>query len=232
MRRRSSTPSSTSCELDAPTSAVFDFGGLQAYPSRTKDPDVADFSTGSVGLGATAPLFAAAARRYIESHFGSDGQPARFIALVGDAGSTRATSGRRSPIPRCRARQRDVGRRRQRQSLDRVIPEMKVHKLMRVFADSGWHVVERSTGSGCAPPSSGPAERRCATSTTCRTRSTSRCSVLRAGNCVTGSAPAPMTRSVLRSMDVHDDDLAGLIHNLGGHDHKTLIAALDAPAMP
>ena len=36
-----------------------DRGGLQAYPSRTKDPDVFDFSTGSVGLGAVAPLFAA-----------------------------------------------------------------------------------------------------------------------------------------------------------------------------
>src|ERR1700687_2274189 len=41
-----------------------EFGGLQAYPSRTKDPDVRDFSTGSVGLGAVAPLFAAATRRY------------------------------------------------------------------------------------------------------------------------------------------------------------------------
>ncbi len=38
-------------------------GGLQAYPSRTKDPDVADFSTGSVGLGAVAPLFSALTRR-------------------------------------------------------------------------------------------------------------------------------------------------------------------------
>ena len=35
------------------------FGGLQSYPSRTKDPDPVDFSTGSVGLGAVAPLFAA-----------------------------------------------------------------------------------------------------------------------------------------------------------------------------
>src|SRR3954469_17789757 len=26
-------------------------GGLQSYPSRTKDPDEVDFSTGSVGLG-------------------------------------------------------------------------------------------------------------------------------------------------------------------------------------
>jgi len=34
------------------------FGGLQSYPSRTKDPDVVDFSTGSVGLGAAAPAFA------------------------------------------------------------------------------------------------------------------------------------------------------------------------------
>ncbi len=31
-------------------------GGLQSYPSRTKDPDTVDFSTGSVGLGAVAPL--------------------------------------------------------------------------------------------------------------------------------------------------------------------------------
>src|SRR5437763_9542095 len=38
------------------------FGGLQAYPSRTKDPDPVDFSTGSVGLGVVAPLFAAATR--------------------------------------------------------------------------------------------------------------------------------------------------------------------------
>src|SRR5438046_10489024 len=40
------------------------FGGLQAYPSRSKDPDPVDFSTGSVGLGAAAPLFAALAHRY------------------------------------------------------------------------------------------------------------------------------------------------------------------------
>jgi pyruvate dehydrogenase E1 component len=37
------------------------YGGLQSYPSRTKDPDGVDFSTGSVGLGAVAPAFAALA---------------------------------------------------------------------------------------------------------------------------------------------------------------------------
>ena len=33
-----------------------------------------------------------------------------------------------------------------RQSLDRVIPGMKIHKLMKFFADSGWHVVEAKYG--------------------------------------------------------------------------------------
>src|SRR5205814_1671868 len=60
------------------------FGGLQSYPSRTKDPDLVDFSTGSVGLGAAAPLFAAATRRYVDAHFGA--RPgSRFVALIGAA---------------------------------------------------------------------------------------------------------------------------------------------------
>ena len=43
------------------------FGGLQSYPSRTKDPDRVDFSTGSVGLGCVAPLFASLADRYLRT---------------------------------------------------------------------------------------------------------------------------------------------------------------------
>ena len=65
-------------------SRLREFGGLQAYPSRTKDPDRVDFSTGSVGLGATAPLFAATSRRYVDSHFGARPH-SRFISLIGDA---------------------------------------------------------------------------------------------------------------------------------------------------
>src|ERR1700733_6210439 len=36
-----------------------EFGGLQSYPSRLKDPVPADFQTGSVGIGATAPVWGA-----------------------------------------------------------------------------------------------------------------------------------------------------------------------------
>src|SRR5947209_4683285 len=38
------------------------FGGLQSYPSRVKDPDPVDYSTGSVGIGAPAPIWGAVAR--------------------------------------------------------------------------------------------------------------------------------------------------------------------------
>ena len=60
------------------------FGGLQSYPSRTKDPDPVDFSTGSVGIGATAPIWSALAQRYVSTHFDTPGS-GRHIALVGDA---------------------------------------------------------------------------------------------------------------------------------------------------
>ena len=46
------------------------FGGLQSYPSRVKDPDPVDYSTGSVGIGATAPIWGAVARRYVDATFG------------------------------------------------------------------------------------------------------------------------------------------------------------------
>ena len=65
-----------------------EFGGLQSYPSRTKDPDPVDFSTGSVGLGAVAPLFASLADRYLNHHFAEQvakWPDRRFVALVGDA---------------------------------------------------------------------------------------------------------------------------------------------------
>src|ERR1700730_14085203 len=65
-----------------------EFGGLQSYPSRIKDPDPVDFSTGSVGIGAVVPIWSAIAHRYITDHFGGEQGSAasgRHISLVGDA---------------------------------------------------------------------------------------------------------------------------------------------------
>jgi pyruvate dehydrogenase E1 component len=137
-------------ELDAShLTTLRSFGGLQAYPSRTKDPDVSDFSTGSVGLGVTAPLFAAAARRYIDAHFERpDDATARFISLAGDAEldegniweaiSDAALHGLGNVMWVV-----DTNR----QSLDRVVPEQKIKKLIDFFRGADWHVVEAKYGS-------------------------------------------------------------------------------------
>lgn len=63
------------------------FGGAQSYPSRTKDADDVDFSTGSVGLGVAVTLFAALVRDYIHlKGLATPGAtPGRVIGLVGDA---------------------------------------------------------------------------------------------------------------------------------------------------
>jgi pyruvate dehydrogenase E1 component len=122
-------------------------GGLQAYPSRTKDPDVSDFSTGSVGLGAVAPLFSALTRRYTDSHFGAQ-DPARFIALVGDAELDEGNVWEAIADPATQGLGNftmvvDLNR----QSLDRVIPEIAATRLKNFFADAGWHVAEAKYGA-------------------------------------------------------------------------------------
>ncbi len=63
------------------------YGGAQAYPSRSKDGDIVDFSTGSVGLGVGVTLFAALVQDYLRLHrlTPDDAPPGRMIALAGDA---------------------------------------------------------------------------------------------------------------------------------------------------
>ncbi len=122
-------------------------GGLQAYPSRTKDPDVADFSTGSVGLGAVAPLFSALVRRYADSHF-EPSAPARFIATVGDAELDEGNVWEAIADPVTHGLGNftmvvDLNR----QSLDRVIPDIAATRLMSFFSHAGWHVAEAKYGA-------------------------------------------------------------------------------------
>jgi pyruvate dehydrogenase E1 component len=122
------------------------FGGLQSYPSRTKDPDRVDFSTGSVGLGAAAPLFAAAVRRYVDSHFGSR-ERSRFIALIGDAELDEGNVWEAVADPVTAG----LGDTMwivdfNRQSLDRVIPGIRIEQWTAQFSAAGWHVVEVKYG--------------------------------------------------------------------------------------
>jgi pyruvate dehydrogenase E1 component len=122
------------------------FGGLQSYPSRTKDPDIVDFSTGSVGLGAAAPLFAAATRRYVDAHFGARPR-SRFVALIGDAELDEGNIWEAIADPATDGLGNvmwivDVNR----QSLDRVVPGVRIAQWEQQFTAAGWHVVEAKYG--------------------------------------------------------------------------------------
>jgi pyruvate dehydrogenase E1 component len=62
------------------------FGGVQSYPSRTKDRIPVDFSTGSVGLGVAVTAFASLVQDWLIAHGNlAPEQAGRMIALMGDA---------------------------------------------------------------------------------------------------------------------------------------------------
>src|SRR6478735_953270 len=122
-------------------------GGLQSYPSRVKDPDTVDFSTGSVGIGATAPLWAAIADRYIRSQF-VDAPPAgRFISLLGDAELDEGAIWEAVADPSVAQLGEllwvvDLNR----QSLDRVVPDIQIERLQGMFGSAGWEVITLKWG--------------------------------------------------------------------------------------
>ena len=124
-----------------------DFGGLQAYPSRTKDPDGVTISTGSVGLGAAATIFGALTQRYVRDHFGSR-PPGRYIALVGDAEIDEGN------MPEALGEASAYGLSDlwwivdiNRQSLDHIAPEGQVVQIARMFEAKGWEVIWLKYGS-------------------------------------------------------------------------------------
>ncbi|WP_084634919.1 transketolase-like TK C-terminal-containing protein [Propionicicella superfundia] len=123
-------------------------GGLQAYPSRTKDPDEIDFSTGSVGIGATAPVWAALAHRHLRDRFPGTPAAGRFYSLLGDAEMDEGAVWEAIIDPEVRHLGEvvwivDLNR----QSLDRVIPDVQVSRLQGMFAAADWQVLTCPWGS-------------------------------------------------------------------------------------
>ncbi len=216
-------------ELDASyLSSLRQFGGLQAYPSRTKDPDVADFSTGSVGLGAVAPLFAALTRRYTDSHFGEQ-PPARFIALVGDAELDEGNVWEAIADPATQGLGNftmvvDLNR----QSLDRVIPDIAALRLKRFFADAGWHVVEAKYGSLLSAAFSREGGDALEARIDAMTNEAYQSLFALRGPDVRAKFLDGADPSVHRLVaDLDDDELKSLVTDLGGHDLGVLLERFD-----
>jgi pyruvate dehydrogenase E1 component len=129
-------------ELDASyLTRLRELGGLQSYPSRLKDPDPVDFSTGSVGIGATATLWSGLAHRYVAGHFDVP-QGGRQVALVGDAELDEGAIWEALVDPMVPQLGEtlwivDLNR----QSLDRVVPDIAAGRIGAMFDAAGWQTI-------------------------------------------------------------------------------------------
>ena len=207
-----------------------EFGGLQSYPSRSKDPVPADYSTGSVGIGATAPLWGALARRYVNTHFADSGT-GRQYSLVGDAELDEGAVWEAVLDPMVA----ELGEvvwivDLNRQSLDRVVPTMGAGRLQGMFAAAGWQVLTVKYGNLLedlfARPGGESLRRRIDDMTNPEYQRLLRHTPAKLRELIPGTGPDAGAILALIS-DLDDDHLARAVRNLGGHDLGALLAAFD-----
>ena len=213
------------------------FGGLQAYPSRTKDPDPVDFSTGSEGMGPAATLFAALTDRYVETRFGSAHQPRRrFVAVLGDAELDEGNIW--EAVADETVRNTDLGNvlwiiDLNRQSLDRVIPGIKVRETEARFVAEGWRVLEAKYGRRLQAAYAGPGgvalRRRIDDMSNEEYQALLRLPGPAARERLVMGAAAGVKDALARSVaDTPDENLVGLLGDLAGHDIAELLSCFNA----
>ena len=117
-------------------------GGAQSYPSRTKDTDDVDFSTGSVGLGVAQTLFSSLVQDYLGARGWRHGPEGKMVAVIGDAEMDEGN------IFEALLEGWKHGLRNtwwvvdyNRQSLDAVVREGLWAKFETMFRNFGWDVV-------------------------------------------------------------------------------------------
>src|ERR1700687_5330855 len=125
------------------------YKGAQSYPSRTKDTDDVDFSTGSVGLGVAQTLFSSLTQDYVRAHgWGLSRPEGRMVALVGDAELDEGNifeallEGWKQGLRNCWW---IIDH--NRQSLDAVVREGLWERYQQLFKNFGWDVVILKYGS-------------------------------------------------------------------------------------
>jgi pyruvate dehydrogenase E1 component len=213
------------------------FGGLQSYPSRTKDPDGVQFSTGSVGLGAVAPMFAALADEYLRLHFATEAQrwpDRRFVATVGDAELDEGNVWEavlEDPLQGLGNVTLLVDL--NRQSLDRVVPGIRIRRLEAMFSAAGWQVLEAKYGSRLSRafegPGGGALRQRIDDMSNEEYQGLIRLPGTAARERLLAGAPPDERDDLVRSLGATpDDELPALLADLGGHDVASIVRVLDA----
>ncbi|MFL5208790.1 MAG: transketolase [Microvirga sp.] len=209
------------------------YKGAQSYPSRTKDADDVDFSTGSVGLGVAQTLFASLVQDYVKAHgWAKDRPEGRMIALVGDAEMDEGN------IFEALLEGWKQGVRNtwwivdyNRQSLDAVVREGLYDRFEAIFRAFGWEVVTLKYGSLMTQAFAEPGgDKLRAWIDSCPNQLYS---------ALTFQGGAAWRRRLLddlgdqgpvsRLIDKRSDEALGrLMANLGGHDLPSLVEAFEA----
>ena len=208
-------------------------GGLQAYPSRRKNPEIVDLSTGSMGLGAVSAAFGALAARYVSHHQGGSPMPRRFIAMMGDAELDEGNVWEALLEEAVRELDNlmwvvDFNR----QSLDRIVPDARRGQLREWFRGAGWHVIELRWGSRLRALFGRPGGERL------------RARLEGMGNAeyqsLLRSAPAGARKTVITTAagetdpavdrllaDIPDAAVGALVADVGGHDLASILEAYE-----
>src|SRR5689334_24955209 len=206
------------------------YKGAQSYPSRTKDTDDVDFSTGSVGLGVAQTLFSSLVQDYVRAHFPTDQPEGRMIALVGDAELDEGNvfeamlEGWKQGLRNCWWII-DYNR----QSLDAVVREGLWARFEALFAAFGWDVVILKYGTQLQAAFAEPGgERLRAWIDNCPNQLYSAL-VFQGGAAWRKRLTEDLGKDIASLIASRSDaELARLMTNLAGHDLPTLIDAFQA----
>ncbi len=209
------------------------YKGAQSYPSRTKDADDVDFSTGSVGLGVAQTLFSSLTQDYLTAKgWAGDAGKGKMVALLGDAEMDEGNIFEAL----LEGWKHDVRNTwwvvdYNRQSLDAVVREGLWERFEAIFRNFGWDVVILKYGSlqQQAFKEPGGEELR---------RWIDECpNQLYSALTFQGGAAwrkrlmdeigdqGPVSRLIERRSD---EELAALMSNLAGHDLPALLEAFEA----
>ncbi|MER2534090.1 MAG: transketolase [Rhizobiaceae bacterium] len=208
------------------------YKGVQSYPSRTKDIDDVDFSTGSVGLGVAQTLFSSLVQDYVHAKgWAGDLPEGKMVALIGDAEMDEGN------IFEALMEGWKHGLRNtwwvvdyNRQSLDAVIREGLWERFETIFRNFGWDVVILKHGRLQQAAFAEPGGERL------RDWIDGCPNQLYSALTFQGGAAwrkrlmddlgdqGPVSRLIERRSD---DELAALMGNLGGHDLPSLLEAFE-----
>ena len=205
------------------------YGGMQSYPSRTKDRIPVDFSTGSVGLGVAITAFASLIQDYLSAHGMMDeGERGRFVALIGDAELDEGN------IYECliEAYKHDIRNcwwivDYNRQSLDATSADRMFERFDEIFRSCGWRTIELRYGRKLAAAlKANPAV---ADWLDALPNADHSALLYQGGGAWRSRLQKDLGKQAETLLKAHDNEALGaLMSDLGGHCMETLVEAFDA----